>query len=95
MNANDNAPASPAILTIPLSTALKFLTPNLPFIDRMGIVFVVLVGIMVAVSLLDPKSKDNPKGITLDKDLFATSSAFKLGALAIILILGALYTIFW
>lgn len=93
--ATGNAALWAAILTIPLSTAFKFLTPNLPFIDRMGLVFVILVGVMAAVSLLDPKSKDNPKGITLDKDLFASSSAFKIGALAIMLILGALYTIFW
>ncbi len=93
--ANGNAALWAAILTIPLSVAFKFLTPNLPFIDRMGLVFVILVALMAVISLMDPKSKDNPKGITLDKELFTTSTKFKIGALGIILILGALYTIFW
>lgn len=93
--ATGNAALWAAILTIPLSTAFKFLAPGLPFIDRMGLVFVLLVALMVAISLADPKSKDNPKGITLDKDLFGSSTQFKLGALAIVLILGVLYTVFW
>ncbi len=93
--ATGNAALWAAILTIPLSTAFKFLTPGLPFIDRMGLVFVILVALMIAISLADPKSKDNPKGITLDKELFSSSTQFKLGALAIVLILGVLYTVFW
>jgi solute:Na+ symporter, SSS family len=93
--ATGNSALWAAILTIPLSTAFKFLTPGLPFIDRMGIVFLILVGLMVVISLADPKSKDNPKGITLDKELFATSGQFKLGALFIVMTLGVLYAIFW
>ncbi len=93
--ATGNAALWAAILTIPLSTAFKFLMPGLPFIDRMGLVFVLLVGLMIVISLADPKGKDNPKGIALDKELFNSSTQFKLGALAIVLILGVLYTVFW
>lgn len=93
--ATGNAALWAAILTIPLSVVFKTLTPALPFIDRMGLVFLILVAIMAVISLADPKSKDNPKGITLDKELFATSTKFKIGALGIIMILGVLYTIFW
>ena len=93
--ATGNAALWAAILTIPLSAIFKILTPNLPFIDRMGLVFVMLVGLMAVISLMDPRSKDNPKGIELDKDLFATSSKFKIGALAIILSIGVLYVMFW
>ncbi|WP_020526401.1 sodium/sugar symporter [Flexithrix dorotheae] len=89
-----NAALTAAILTIPLSTAFKFMT-DLPFIDRMGSVFIIIMIIMVAMSLADPKSKDNPKGIELDKDYFKTSLEFKIGAIAICGILTALYTIFW
>ncbi|WP_308199379.1 hypothetical protein [Chitinophaga sedimenti] len=35
---------------------------EIPFIDRMGIVFVFCVLGMVIISLADPKSKNNPKG---------------------------------
>ncbi len=93
--ATGNAALWAAILTIPLSAAFKFLTPDLPFIDRMGIIFLILVAMMVVISLADPKSKDNPKGIHLDAELFSSSSKFKIGALSIILILGALYAMFW
>jgi SSS family solute:Na+ symporter len=93
--ATGNAALWAAILTIPLSAAFKFITPNLPFIDRMGLIFLILVALMVLISLLDPKSKDNPKGIHLDAELFSSSNKFKIGALAITLILGVLYTMFW
>src|SRR5690606_2064362 len=53
-----------AVLTIPLSTVLKFLPvwtsgafPDFPFLDRMTIVFVILVGLMVLITLLDRNSK--------------------------------------
>jgi SSS family solute:Na+ symporter len=84
-----------AVLTIPLSTFFKFATPNMPFIDRMGVVFLILAALMVIVSLTDPKSKDNPKGITLKASLFETSAKFNIGAVLICGILAALYTIFW
>ena len=93
--ATGNAALWAAILTIPLSAAFKFITPGLPFIDRMGLIFLILVAMMVVISLADPRSKDNPKGIQLDADLFSSSSKFKIGALAILLILGGLYAIFW
>jgi SSS family solute:Na+ symporter len=93
--ATGNAALWAAILTIPLSAAFKFITPNLPFIDRMGLIFLILVAIMVLVSLMDPKSKDNAKGIDLEAELFSSSNTFKIGALAIILALGALYAMFW
>jgi len=93
--ATANAALWAAILTFVLSTAFKFLLPEIPFINRMGIVFILLVIIMVIISLADPKSKDNPKGITLEASLFTTSFAFKVGSLIIIGILTALYIIFW
>ena len=37
-----NAALTAAALTIPLSAAFKFLTPTLPFIDRMGLVFLII-----------------------------------------------------
>jgi SSS family solute:Na+ symporter len=84
-----------ALLTIPLSTFLKFQFAEIPFIDRMGIVFVVLAVIMIIISLLDPKSKDNPKGLEIDASMFKTSTSFNIGAVIICGILAALYTMFW
>lgn len=90
-----NAALTAAILTIPLSTALKFGFPNLPFIDRMGVVFLIIASLIVVISLYEGKGKDHPKSIEVNRELFRTSSTFKFGAIGIAGILAALYIIFW
>lgn len=84
-----------AALAIPLSVALMFIFPDLPFINRMGWVFVIIVVLMVIVSLMDPKSKDNPKALQIDTGMFKLAPGFAVGAIIICGILTALYTIFW
>ncbi|WP_448519296.1 sodium/sugar symporter [Rhodoflexus sp.] len=84
-----------AIATIPLSALLKQLLPALPFIDRMGVVFLMLAGGIIAISLMDSRSKDNPKGITIDAALLRTSPTFNIGATLIAGAIAALYIIFW
>jgi SSS family solute:Na+ symporter len=90
-----NAALFAAIVTIPLSALLKQLLPALPFIDRMGIVFLVLAVGIIAISLMDSHSKDNPKGITVDAALLRTSPTFNIGATLIAGAIAALYIIFW
>ncbi len=84
-----------AALAIPLSIALMFIFPDLPFINRMGWVFVIIVAIMVIISLMDPKSKNNPKALDIDTSMFKLAPGFTVGAIIICGILAALYTIFW
>jgi SSS family solute:Na+ symporter len=93
--ATSNAALTAAVLTIPLSTALKFGMPNLPFLDRMGVVFLIISALIIIISLIEGKGKDHPKGIEITKELFRTSMAFKIGAILIVGILAALYTVFW
>lgn len=90
------------LLTIPLSTILKFLPswtnnhfPDFPFLDRMTITFVVIVAIMVSVSLLSSKKTSQPNVIEIDKQSFGVTSAFLVGSVIITGILVALYTVFW
>lgn len=90
-----NAALTAAILTIPLSTALKFGFSNLPFLDRMGVVFLVISALIIAISLYEGKGKDHPNSIEINKELFKTSMAFKIGAILIAGITSALYIIFW
>ncbi|MDN3669630.1 sodium/sugar symporter [Echinicola jeungdonensis] len=90
-----NSALTAAALTIPLSALFKFITPNLPFLDRMGLVFLILAVLMVIMSLVEGKGKDSEKAIEIDKELFSTSSKFKVGAVLICGILIALYTVFW
>ncbi|MGI8581806.1 MAG: sodium/sugar symporter [Chitinophagaceae bacterium] len=91
-----------AILTIPLSTLLKFLPgwtngafPDLPFMDRMGLVFVILMALMIVISLADHRRKDSHKAIIIDTAMFRCSPGFIVGSAIIIGILTALYTVFY
>jgi len=91
-----------AILTIPLSTILKFLPvwtngsfPDYPFLDRMTIVFVALILLMVLMSLLAPEKREPGLKIEIDPRMFRCSPGFIAGSVIIIGILTALYTVFW
>jgi len=90
-----NAALIGAALSIPLSVVLKIVFPLLPFLDRMGVVFLVLAGLMIVISLVEGKGKDHPNSIDISSDLFKTSTAFKIGALIISGITAALYIVFW
>ena len=91
-----------ALLTIPLSTLLKYLPywtdgafPDYPFLDRMSIVFLFLIVLMILMSLLDPRSKNQGAVIVVDTGMFRTSPSFMVGSVLILGILTALYTVFW
>jgi SSS family solute:Na+ symporter len=91
-----------ALLTVPISTVLKFLPtwtngafPNYPFLDRMTIAFFAIVIIMVAISLLKPKPASDTHVIEMDTSLFKVSKEFVIGSFIICGILAALYTVFW
>jgi SSS family solute:Na+ symporter len=90
-----NAALVGAALSIPLSVVLKVALPLLPFIDRMGYVFLILAALMITISLVEGKGKDHPKAIEIDAELFKTSTGFKIGAFIITGIIAALYIIFW
>ena len=90
-----------ALLTIPVSTVLKFLPvwtngafPDYPFLDRMSITFVLLIVVMTVISLTKPKPEGEPP-IVIDKSLFRVTPAFVVASVIICGILTALYTVFW
>ena len=68
---------------------------EIPFIDRMGFVFLIVVAVMVIISLMDPKSKNNPRGLQIDSGMFKPHPAFAVGAAIVCVILIILYTVFW
>ncbi len=91
-----------ALLTVPISTVLKFLPswtngafPDYPFLDRMTIAFFAIVIIMVAISLIKPKPANDTHVIEMDTALFKVSPGFIVGSFIICGILAALYTVFW
>jgi SSS family solute:Na+ symporter len=67
----------------------------IPFIDRMGWVFAFCITSMVAISLLDPESKNNPKGLEIDASMFKLTPSFIVGSVIIVMMLLGLYTYFW
>lgn len=90
-----NAALAAAALSIPLSVVLKVIYPSLPFLDRMGVVFLILAALMIIISLVEGKGKDHPNSIEITSNLFKTSTAFKIGAFIILGITAALYIVFW
>lgn len=89
------------LLTIPVSTVLKFLPawtggqfPDYPFLDRMTITFVLIVAVMIGISLMKPRL-DTTKPVEIDFQSFKVSPAFIVGSVIIIGILTGLYTTFW
>jgi SSS family solute:Na+ symporter len=67
----------------------------IPFMDRMGWVFIFCVVSMVIITLADPASKNNPKGLEIDAKMFKLEPSFILGTVVVVMSLIALYTYFW
>ncbi len=68
---------------------------EIPFLDRMGFVFIVCVLGMYIISMIDNRKGVTPHGLEVDKNMFKLSPGFSVGALIICGILAALYTLFW
>ena len=68
---------------------------EIPFIDRMGFVFVFCVIGMVIISVIENKGEADPKGLEIDANMFKTSTGFAVGALIVIGLLVALYSVYW
>ena len=66
-----------------------------PFMNQMGYTLILTMIVIVITSLVQHKGKDDDKGIPITKQLFKTSPVFNIGAFAVMLILVALYAIFW
>jgi SSS family solute:Na+ symporter len=66
---------------------------EIPFIDRMGFVFISCIIMMVVISFL---SKEQSKStIEIDPAMFKTTRSFAVGAMVVFVILVTLYTVYW
>jgi SSS family solute:Na+ symporter len=83
-----------AILTIPLSFLFKLVFPAMPFIDQIGLIFIILCTFAIIFSLSTSKS-NYPKAIEINKSLFVTSMTFNIWALGVLIIFGVIYILFW
>lgn len=77
-----------------LSLAFKYLLPGLPFIDRVGLVFLLCVGLAAVFSMVGG-AKDQDGAVDLADIDFATTKGFNFAAFLVVLILAALYGTWW
>jgi SSS family solute:Na+ symporter len=89
-----NGAIAAAIGSAVLSLGFKLLWPELPFIDRVGIVFVACVVLGMAISNIQDGS-EQANAIDLDEIDTSTSASFNLASLVIGLMLVALYAAWW
>jgi SSS family solute:Na+ symporter len=68
---------------------------EIPFLDRMAIVFVLCVIGMIFISWYENAHGVKPKGLEVDASMFKTSTSFAVGSLIIIGLLIALYTAYY
>ena len=92
--ANEAGAIAAAVGSFALSIVLKLAWPELPFMDRVGLVFLLALALAVIVSLTLRASAD-PNRIRTDDVRYATSGSFNVGAVGVIAILVALYAAFW
>lgn len=92
---------------LPTLTDLSWLSPigfavknakgvyEIPFIDRMGFVFLFCVIGMYIISMIDNHRGIAPKGLEIDPKMFKTSRSFAIGTIVILALLTILYTVYW
>ncbi|NQZ83195.1 MAG: sodium transporter, partial [Colwellia sp.] len=76
------------------SLALKFAWPELPFMDRVGLVFLLCLALCYVVSMLG-KPNTTDSSVSLDQVSFETTKSFNVAAVGVVLILTALYATWW
>jgi len=83
-----------AICSAILSFGFKMLWPELPFIDRVGLVFLLCTVIAIVISIAQG-NREQPGSIELADIDFSTTQNFNVAGLAVALILAALYATWW
>ena len=68
--------------------------PEVPFMDRIGIVFLLCLALAIIVSHLD-KPSDHDYSVSLDEVSFETDKGFNIAGIGCALILIALYATWW
>ena len=94
-NTTNKAAIVGAISSIIVALLLKSSIVDLPFMDQMLYTMLITMVIIAGVSITTSKHDLDPKGIVLNASLFKTGPVFNISAYVILIILAALYTIFW
>lgn len=83
-----------AAASVILSYLFKMIAPGIPFMDRMGIVFLIALAIAIVLSFALPAAAGKDR-ITTEGVTYRTTSGFNIASLAVIAILVAFYTTWW
>lgn len=92
--ANEAGAIAAAVASVLLSYAFKIGMPDFPFMNRMGLVFVISLALAVVISLTF-KARGDANRITMEGVTFRTPTTFNVAGIAVILILIALYATWW
>ncbi len=86
-----------ALTSIPIALLFKFVDiPGMqPWMHQMGMTALLTMLVIAVVSYLQNNGSDDEKGIEFSDNLFKTSPIFNIGAFAVMVILAALYALFW
>ena len=68
---------------------------EIPFLDRMGFVFIICIIGMYIISTIDNRKGITPHGMIIENKMFRLSPGFAAGVLIVCGILAALYTLYW
>lgn len=83
-----------AVASVVLSYVFKLGLPELPFLDRMSLVFLIALGLAVVASIVVP-SKAGRDRISTDNVSYRTTTGFNVASAAVVAILVALYATWW
>ncbi len=83
-----------AVASVVLSYVFRSLTPDIPFMNRMLLVFFISLILAITASLIRPAGAEANR-IRTDDVPFGTSTSFNVGGVGVILILIALYATWW
>ena len=89
-----NGALGAAIGSFVLSLLFKWLWPELPFIDRVGLVFILCTVLGMVISLMEKKG-DHPDAIAYGEIDTKTTAGFNWASLVIILMLAFRDTVWW
>jgi SSS family solute:Na+ symporter len=91
----------PHLCNLEFLYGVGFSVPNsigvyeIPFVDRMGFVFVLCILVMVLISLYETRKGVKPNSMEMNPAWFKVSPAFSFWSLIFLGSLAALYTLFW
>lgn len=89
-----NGALAAALGSAVFSIALKFGWAELPFMDRVGLVFLACLALCYVVSISDNRKVDN-QSVDLSDVNFETSKSFNYASLGVVIVLIALYSTWW